>query len=263
MQEFDLFNYDVNEVSFVDNGAVKESFLILKRGNRAMKELIEKLSKVEIPADEIKELVEKHKLSDEDKDLLTAMLAIPKASDKVLKVFMETLKEDEPGKAAEGDGDKSGEGEPGKDNSAAINEDEKKEEIEKALKDTKAEKEKLEKRLEAIEAESLKKGFVVKAETFKNSGMQSGELANLLIEISKGVNKETFDKLDNMLKSYEAAVEKSALFDEKGTSAEGDTSDALKSIEKMAKARSVEKKMTYERAYTEIIRENPELYEKL
>lgn len=262
METFDLFDYDVNEVSFVDEGAVKESFLILKRGKKSMKELIEKLAKVEIPDEEIDGLAEKHNLSDEDKALLKAMIAIPKTSENVLAAFKEKIKEDD------GEGDKSGKTEPdaGDDDegdTAAPIEDEEKKEIEKSLSDAKAEKEKLEKKLEKLEMENNKKEFVEKAKAFTNSGVESGQLAGLLMEASKGLKKESYDKMLEMLKAYEAAIEKSGLFDEKGTDLEGDTSDAKKSIEKMSKARAEEKKITYETAYTEVLKENPELYNKL
>ena len=270
MDIHELTNYDVKEVSLVNEGAIQENFLILKRGNCSMKKLLEKIAKMEIPAEEIKALVEKYKLTDEQKELLKAHMAIAKAGDSepVLKAFGEVsgiVKEDakvddvvDDDKKVDGDDDDKSDDD--KDKGDADSGDKKDEaEVQKALKD----KEKVEKELNDLKDKNLKTEFVEKAKGYKNAGLETGKLADLLIEVSKKMDAKAYKAIENMLKGYEAALEKSELFKTKGKDGEGDIGDAKESVRKMALERAEKKKISYETAYTEIVKENPDLYEKL
>ena len=130
-----------------------------------------------------------------------------------------------------------------KDDNVKSEEDPKVTEALKKAADVEAENTKLKENIAKMEDEKEQKEFIAKASVLKNiPGVNENELVTILRTIYKSVDKDTFNKVESLLKSANDTIGSSSLFVENGSSAsssgEPTTADeAWKMIEKLAESR--------------------------
>lgn len=279
-----LKSYDVMEISFVPEGAVEEKFIkIIKNKGGSMpvkKSLVEKIESIKLEnLDKITEIAKKHELSEDEAEFLNGLAVINKAanSEKVKNAFaeLEGIQKEkivEVEKIVEKLIEKSAT--PANDEIDLSKLDDKTKEL---VQKQKTEKEKIEKELsdarkqlkDKADAE-IKGQFIAKAKELPALNEKDEALADLLSEISSKIEKSKFEKLEKVLKSANEAITKGVKMDggilaEIGTSSSEDLKDSdqkLQSIikSKIEKAKSENKSLSKEQAYSEAINENPELY---
>ena len=92
-------------------------------------------------------------------------------------------------------------------------------------------------------------------------GASADDFAEILDHIEGNkVTAKDFEKLNTMLTSWNAVVEKSALFTEIGSSQIGAFTGAEGKFMALAKERAQERKVTFEKAYAQVMAEHPDLY---
>lgn len=263
-----LFDLGAEEISIVDRGAVDgENFLILKGEHMKVEDLkkVEEVLKMELP-DEKKvdeELSKVEKIDESQKSAVKAALKLLFANKEIVppSVFAQL-------------GDLVGYGYPKKRETYPEDKgynpemekvkkaletlpEEVRKNVENQMKDSKEKVEKMEKELKGIKDEAAKKEFIQKAGAFKNVG-SADELGLILKDVSEKC-PESATKLEAILKATNERIEKGDLFKEQGSSGSG-TGDAYEKIEKMAKDRAEKDRISFEKAYSLILKENPKLY---
>jgi hypothetical protein len=109
------------------------------------------------------------------------------------------------------------------------------------------------------ERETLKKEKLTKqAESYDKIATPKEEIVDLFMK----QEPEDATKLDAILKAVNAQLVDSKVFKTVGQNNGDEGESALSKVEKLAKARTVEKGITIELARAEIIKENPSLYEE-
>ena len=108
----------------------------------------------------------------------------------------------------------------------------------------------------------ITKEFKEKASVLKNLSEGTDELGLILKECSQKVSKETFEKLENVLKAADKAIAEGNLFKEIGTGGVNDKSNAGDKLDAIAKEYPEKHNVTPEKAYDIIIQQpvNKELY---
>jgi len=104
----------------------------------------------------------------------------------------------------------------------------------------------------------LQREFVEKAEAFDNLPTNTEDLGALLKAIHEVVDTETFGKVEELLRTSDELIGKSA-WDEIGS---GMSTPGADKIEELAKAHQQEHGGTFEQAYAEVLIANPSLYEE-
>jgi len=74
--------------------------------------------------------------------------------------------------------------------------------------------------------------------------------------------EKQFGKLNQLLSSWNAIVGKSAILETVGRSVTGQFRGAAAQLDHLAKEKSAAEKITYQKAYAQVMAENPELYRK-
>lgn len=104
----------------------------------------------------------------------------------------------------------------------------------------------------------LEREFIAKAETLPNVGEDRSEFGGLLRRISESISKEDAEALDKVLTAANVAIEKSALFGEKGRAGEHTISaSAQAAAEDIRKA---DPTLTIEQAQARAFEQNPDLF---
>lgn len=124
----------------------------------------------------------------------------------------------------------------------------------------KAEAAKDKERITALESENLKKDLVKIAadNNFAGDQTQKVEFMNSLVE-KFGKDSAEFNAYVEDQKALSAQIKTGNLFGEVGSSG-ADSADAEEKLNGLAKTRSKEKGITFEKAYTQVCEENQELY---
>jgi len=108
----------------------------------------------------------------------------------------------------------------------------------------------------------LNREFLAKAESLPFVPGETKRKADILKSASASLTPEDYIELETMFKSMNEVISKSAMFKSIGSSAFDEGSPQGK-VEKLAKTRADEKSISYEQAYTEVLNENPDLYEEM
>jgi len=274
-----LFELDGLEVSLVPAGAVKKKFFLRKEEGDNMEELqkmLESVLKTELVGEEkIDAIMKDAKLSENNASAV-------KAAFKLLNQVKSSMSEDQskatfekllaqlgyaqekqvakaPTKKEDGTIDFSEVPEEIREQLQTLWK-EKEDESTKALEGVTKERDDLKKEAdEAKEAAELKK-YVDQAASFKNLAVKSEEMGPVLKKLAD-TDKDGYEKMIETLKSADEASGK--LFDENGSSGEGDAAVGYEKIEKAAEALRKEdgkSELTKEQAVAEVINRQPELY---
>lgn len=275
-----LKDLDVLEVSLVPKGANKRKFLLLKsdqnlEGDESMKEVIEQILKSELQEeDKITEELQKANLSEKAVSAAKGALRILSAFKKEFpKDFIGTLSKlsgyDLPAQKEEEKAKKKEE-----DPKPAIKEDgtpvyelipdKLKPMVEKLCKsqeDAVKKSNELEKILKEEREKRLIKEFIAKASEFKKLPINAEEFGLVMKEFSERA-PEAYEKLESILKATDKAIEDGNLFKSMGTD-QTPEDNIMSKVEKAASEKmKANDKLTKEQAITEVLKENPELYEK-
>ena len=240
----------VDEGSLVDNPANKAATVVFfKRADDTNN------PQGDDPVEELQKLLEE--LSEETrKAVLDQFTELDKKhTDLVEKVTKLETDLEEAKKAAESDDDDP-EDDP-------INKNDLPEEVRKRLEETEAKAEELQKRLDAERDTRLTTEFISKAQTLSHLQGTPEEMGEVLKNAFTKLDEEEYSKLFKALENANEIAKKSeALFREYGKAApntEGD--DAHGKLVKLAKAIQAKSDgVTFEKAYDEAMRRNPDLY---
>lgn len=276
-----LSSYDVMEISFVPEGAVEENFIkIVKNKGGSMpikKSLVEKIESLKLEnLDKITEIAKKHELSEDEAEFLNGLAVINKAGgEKVLNAFVELegiQKEKVVEKIVEKLIEKSAV--PATEELDLSKLDEKTREV---IQKAKTDKEKIEKELSEARKQlkdkadaERKSQFIAKAKELPGLNEKEENLGDLLNDIASKIEKEKYEKLEQLLKSASESILKGSkmpggMLGEIGTSSSEDIKDEDQKLEKIVKekvekAKKENKSLTKEQAMDEALKEHPELY---
>ena len=130
--------------------------------------------------------------------------------------------------------------------------------------------EKAEKRAEEAETETKKmrdeqraREFLAKAAEYEHlPGVVPAEFAPILSKIAKALKNEEWEKLAEILKAADKAIEDGDLFREigRGESPDAGGSNLVKLNAKAEELRKADPTLTKEQAFTKALKQNPELY---
>ena len=238
-----LRNADISKVDLVPEGAQQLSKIEILKSKEAIKMDIAKMDDKEL--DEIEAMLNeiKHKLGISD----TEDKSEEDVEDKMEKEDKpEGKPEDKPEGKPEDKPEDKPEGKP--EDMESDTDDNVKKALKKAA-DAEAENSKLKEQIAKMADERENREFIEKAAGMKNiPGMSEAELGNVLKSVYKTAGKETYERLENILKAANEAIGTGSLFVESGTdsnnSAEPQSSDeAWSMLEALAKNR-VEKKLS-------------------
>lgn len=126
----------------------------------------------------------------------------------------------------------------------------------------KEENEQIKKSLHQAREEQRKKEFVAKAEQFQNLAVDSEEFGEVLKTVADS-SEEAFDKVMNVLKSADNILKQNDLFNERGSSLEGQSGGAWGKIEKTAQSlMEQDSSLSKEKAINKALKDNPDLYKE-
>lgn len=225
-----ILSMNIEEVSAVDKAATGKKFLIIKHldeGGESMtyEELIEKI---------------------DDEELQKAVDAIVEDKENTitdLEKKIEALKVDE-----------DPEGEKGED----INKSELPEEIRKKLEEMEDAVDKANKKVEIEKKRRLEVEFTKKAQKFDKVG-DVEKTAKVLMKAKETFEEDTYEDLENLLKSAQERIDAANIDDITGEKGE-DANDPLKKLEDKAEEISKRDDVSKEKAFTKALEQYPELY---
>jgi len=271
----ELKNLEAIEVSLVSKAANKKKFVILKsesKGVNQMDEILKAIVEAELENEqEVDKILKAKKVSDK------AMAAV-KGALKVLNAFKDELPNDVMttlaglagyGYAAPEEMAKQKAGykeyKPMKKADGSLDLDGVPEEVKPLLISLWKENEDIVKKSNVLEAmiqkqeeDRLTEKYVQVAKQFKNFSVNPEELGVVLKEIAKKA-PDIITKVEEVLKSADAALSKAGLFKEIGSAA-GNAPKAMDKIEQKANEIMKTEKITKAAAITKTLEDNPELY---
>jgi hypothetical protein len=272
----ELKDLEAIEVSLVSKAANKKKFVILKsesKGVNQMDEILKAIVESELENEkEVDKILKQKKVSEK------AVIAV-KGALKVLNAFKDELPKDVMNTLAElaGYGYEAPEGmakqkaagcgdyKPVKKADGSIDLTGVPEEVKPLLTALWKENEDMAKRANVLEAmiqkqedDKLTDKYVQVAKQFKNFSLNPAELGAVLKDIAKKT-PESVAKIEEVLKSADAAISNSGLFKEIGSAA-GNSPKAMDKIEQKAVEIMKTEKITKAEAITKALESNPELY---
>jgi len=228
-----LTDYLVKEVSLVDDGAVQEKFLLLKqKGGNVMGALLDKIQKLEIDSDKIREMTAQFNLGEDEKSILEGFMRFYKIdkSDGLIKAMRAVTKESDPPKEEPPVVEPPKEPEPSEEVKTAIEKEKvsakaKLDEVTKEKEKLQTEKDKLDKENKELKEKEDKSKFLEIAKTYKKLSIMPEKFAELLRVSKCSLPDEIYKELERILKSADAALELSKdvkdIYGEIGTDKDG------------------------------------------
>lgn len=114
-----------------------------------------------------------------------------------------------------------------------------------------------------IQAQRRREKFIKLAQGFGNlPGASADDFAEILDVVEKAVTPKQFETVRARLAGWNAILGKSKIFEELGRTDGAAFTGALGTMDAMAKDRAATAKITYEKAYQQIVDENPSLYKR-
>ena len=131
------------------------------------------------------------------------------------------------------------------------------------LKKRDADNEELQKRLDAAEDRAATEQTIAKVRSdFPNLPVKAEDFGPVLKRVLKGATAEDRAEVERVLKAASAAVDGTKLTKELGDGGDDKTKSATAQLDSMAKAKAAEKGVSYYVAYSEVLSDNPELYQQ-
>ena len=128
--------------------------------------------------------------------------------------------------------------------------------VNKELNDAKAE-------VVKITAKRRREKFIKRVQELPNlPGAPADDFAEILDVVEKAVTPKQFETLNTRLTSWNAIIGKSKIFEELGRTEIGAFSGALGTLKALATERATSAKISYEKAYNQVLDENPTLYKR-
>lgn len=225
-----ILSMNIEEVSAVDKAATGKKFLIIKHldeGGESMtyEELIEKI---------------------DDEELQKAVDAIVEDKENTITDLEKKIKDLKV--------DEDLEGEKGED----INKSELPEEIRKKLEEMEDAVDKANKKVEIEKKRRLEVEFTKKAQKFDKVG-DVEKTAKVLMKAKETFEEDTYEDLENLLKSAQERIDAANIDDITGEKGE-DANDPLKKLEDKAEEISKRDDVSKEKAFTKALEQYPELY---
>lgn len=143
---------------------------------------------------------------------------------------------------------------------ALKSEQEKRAELEKSLAAEKTAREDNEKLVAKLQADRLRDGYIARAKTLNLPGASPDDFAGILEAAERGMDDAQKKSFGEMLSSWSTVIGKSNVFVEVGSAQSGATGSEQK-LDALAKdLQSKDPKLTYQKAYARIVKEQPGLY---
>ena len=271
------------EVSLVRRGANGKRFAIFKEDQmdkETFDDILDQVNDIDLGDDEVMkaltDAMEKQELSDRERNALRGAMrllrGIPGAKlSGDLRKALNTLAQAAGYGAYKAPTDKSGHLDEDKDkdmkkqDSGSVKKedldglpDETRAKIEilmKVAEEQKTNQERLEKELKDERDARVVKEFVEQVDSeFQNLSTTADEFGPILKEMNESMSKESYDKVVDILKSADAAVKESKLFDEAGSNLSGGGSDAHSKLTSLAEElRKSDSSLSPEQAYTKVL----------